>query len=951
MKIWRVLIALTLSLLQAENLYADLAHSHDLEWLSRDSPHFRIHYNPAQHATAIKVLTIAETVHQRLSPWLDWQPQEPTEILLSDGSDLSNGWSSPLPYNQMTLYLAAPDEVNALEDHHGWLEMLITHEYLHVLHLDMRHGSPATLQRLFGRLALLFPQAWQPAWLHEGLATYLETDNGAAIGRGQSSYYRMLMRMELLAGFKPLRQVNQPLASWPLGSVPYLYGVWFFQFLHANYGEAAIQQLLQSYSDNLIPFRINSNAETVLGKDLSQLWDEFHHWLKPLLLTPELRQLPVAAGEAISDDGYLKSAMTLDRANGDLYFSRDDGVNATQLMRLRAGANHADVVTSLIYGSRLNLHATAGILLMQPQRCDNANLYYDLYRIDLTSGDKTRLTECGRYRRAIWSSDGKSIIAVQQQGGESRLLQLDAAANPIKTLWQGTNGDTLGEINSHPQQNRLIASRWQRDTGWDLYEFDLTSERWQQLTFNQAIESAPIYSPDGNSTLFSADYNGVYNLYQRAPASGELWQLTDRQGGAFMPQQQGESLLYLAYSGRGFDLYRTPVQRNNPISLPENKTQPITTAVTQPPLSAVQRYQPYSTLRPRAWFPLIYLGDNRSEWGFSTSGHDILQRHNYSLSFSYDSKNQWHSEAVNYLYDRWKPLFKLAANRWISHDNLEVAGESLLLRARRREESGATMVLPWLSVESTTALHVGIGATEERDHWLLLPELASPDFSDRYAGVALTYNSSRRHPLNSSISEGQQLLLSGQSSDPFAHSHFKGERYLFDYQLFSQPFNNNQQLAVNLSLGHAAAGARPFQLGDDLLGHPIPQLGSDPLAATSPFNRSEFLLPGYPASAALRGTQLLRGLLSYTLPLARIERGWMSPPVAADSISASLSAYRAAVWSQPQSLPESYRHAWVAALHVDLWLFYSMPVTLTLAAVKAPDAGGNDSIYLQLGSP
>ena len=40
----------------------------------------------------------------------------------------------------------------------------------------------------------------QPDWLIEGLAVYHETDRARGIGRGQSSYFDMLMRMEVARG-------------------------------------------------------------------------------------------------------------------------------------------------------------------------------------------------------------------------------------------------------------------------------------------------------------------------------------------------------------------------------------------------------------------------------------------------------------------------------------------------------------------------------------------------------------------------------------------------------------------------------------------------------------------------------------------------------------------------------------------------------------------------------
>ena len=178
--------------------------------------------------------------------------------VLSDSSDLANGYVIPFPFNRSVLYLSPPvtDSATSLFDYNDWWTLLIMHEYTHVVHLDKGHGFVAGLRNVFGRVPLFFPNALNTRWVLEGLATHYETDDEAGTGRGQSSYFKMLMRAELASGFKPVSQVNLPISSWPGGHTPYLYGVYFFRFLDSEYGEGASERFVQNYSDNFIPWRI-----------------------------------------------------------------------------------------------------------------------------------------------------------------------------------------------------------------------------------------------------------------------------------------------------------------------------------------------------------------------------------------------------------------------------------------------------------------------------------------------------------------------------------------------------------------------------------------------------------------------------------------------------------------------------------------------------------------------
>ncbi|MDQ7075776.1 MAG: hypothetical protein Q9O24_11635 [Gammaproteobacteria bacterium] len=189
-----------------------------------------------------------------------------TPLVLSDESDSSNGYVNPFPYNRTVLWLAKPDSVNSLEEYKNWFELLLIHEYTHVLHLDRVDAAPQFLRTLFGRHELLFPNRLQPAWFTEGLATWIETDREKGVGRGQSSYYAMLMRMEVEQGVKPLSQVNLPIRSWPAGTTRYLYGVHFFQFIEEKYSAKVVQKWIDLYSKNLIPFKINATTKNYLVK-------------------------------------------------------------------------------------------------------------------------------------------------------------------------------------------------------------------------------------------------------------------------------------------------------------------------------------------------------------------------------------------------------------------------------------------------------------------------------------------------------------------------------------------------------------------------------------------------------------------------------------------------------------------------------------------------------------
>jgi len=118
-----------------------------------------------------------------------------------DSLDFSNGYASPYPFNFIGIVLSPPDEGELLQNRE-WLELVLTHEFTHIVHLDQARGPAIVLRRIFGRYLLLpfpfallfpsgFPNLLEPNWLIEGLAVYSESDwnkgtggSGKAISRG-----------------------------------------------------------------------------------------------------------------------------------------------------------------------------------------------------------------------------------------------------------------------------------------------------------------------------------------------------------------------------------------------------------------------------------------------------------------------------------------------------------------------------------------------------------------------------------------------------------------------------------------------------------------------------------------------------------------------------------------------------------------------------------------------
>ncbi|MDX8384089.1 MAG: hypothetical protein R8M45_08405, partial [Ghiorsea sp.] len=923
---------------------AGIIHDSQRNWFSMESEHFVVHYHDDEVHLAKKALNIAESVHRKLVPLFDWSPLTKTTMILSDETDISNGFATPFPSNRITLYVSQPHLVNSLEDHDGWLEALILHEYVHILHMDQVRGGLAVARGIFGRFPLLFPHVFMPPWMHEGLATYLETDQTLGIGRGQSSYFAMMMRVEVQAGVKPLSQINQPMVSWPLLTSRYLYGVYFQQFLSDTYGKDTWQRLVYSYSDHAMPYRINGVYEDVLGKDLSALWEEFTRYLQARFQgdIAELAGKSLHQGKALTQTGDFKRSV-LQAEDGRIFFVSDHLLRGAKLMVKEGSSGQAKVLADVHAGARLDWHESAGLLLTQPDLCRNANTYYDLYRIDPDSGASTRLTHCQRYIYAVWSPDASEIIAVLNQGGQHALHRLNQQGQLQDVLWQGKAGETLSQIDWSADGQAVVAAMWREHSGWNVEEFAMASGQWRMLTDDAAIETDARYIGGTREVIFSADSDGVYNIH-RFTEQGERQQISRVLGGAFSPWFDGHGdLLYVGYGEQGFDIW----QDDAPLSLPlvverqaKQFGQKNVGALLD--ISEPRAYSPWASLLPTYWIPQWGWTDQGSEYGVSTSGSDALKRHQYSAYLGYHSVTQAPTLQLNYVYDGWRPLLQFSGSQTY-RSSVDQQGALVALSKEQAWDVG--LVFPDLSMDESTAWQVGVSYQQSSLAWLHPEYVVTGKVGARdvLAGLAWSQDTRSLNPRATSYADGSLRSMMLETGKVLGGD-YTGTSVASTWQQHLSTADGSMLGMVRGQLAWQSDDARAYQLGGLSQGA-LPAV-NNMLQAGLPFNQRNFPLRGYSNNAPqLAGHQLALLTAELRFPLARVERGWMVPPIGLDQVFGQFFVDAGAVNNAQVYVGTG------AELGMDMVLFYGVKIRLFLGYAQGSDPNiGGEFTYLRLSS-
>lgn len=893
---------------------------------------------------------IAERVHNKLATWIGWTPEEQTEIVILDSVDFSNGAATPLPYNQFFIYMPTPAE-GELMDQNPWMEYVFTHEYVHILHLDMAYGIPKAVRDIYGRPVELltvatFPQIFAPSWVTEGFAVYGESNNAAGYGRLNNAWYEAEMRLEVRRGLRSLTELSFEGYSgsrWPYGQ-NYLYGAYFFKFISERYGRDAAVNYIRIYGDNLIPWRMDERSMLIFGRPANLVWGEFQEYLRqrfePQLAKP--KQESAGHAQPLYDEPYINRYLTAS-GNGDLYFYHDDSSSHPQIRRIRADGTH-----EFLFGgenvSNLDWQDEAGLLLSKAAVCDNIKLHTDLYRWKPGMPAPERMTYCGRYARAAWRPDGKQIAAVQLERGLTRLVLLDARGEHPQQLSELPLGDTLGHIAWSPDGKRLVAAVKRQHTGWNLELFAIGDPHWQQLTLNDDREIRPHFSRDGSAVYFISDHDKVWNLRRLDLADKTIATVSDSMAGiheaVVMPDA---SYRLVEYTADAQAIRALPASaRAGSVYPAYSGTAPRIDALANAadyqavPYEGVRDYSALDTLRPHSWVPFIATGaDQNSYIGVSLYGADVLGFHRWT--------------AIPYYYMDQHTLGGYAAYIFRNALTLSTYRQSLIFGAgndpmQYRSDEIRYQVLLHHSFNSTeSSIYLGGGVSS--DHIKeSLTQTSGTDFvfRDVLAGIVARYDSTEFYQRSISPTDGRRVRLASESYDASSNNFHRGKTHQLDWKEYIG-LGDNHVLYLRMLLAGGDNGIRPYTMGGEIESYPVSDGSTD-------LGRRRFMLRGYPYGlAALTGTQMGLVTAEWRIPLGMVYDGAFVPPLGLGRHSVTLFVDSGDAWNRGQNIQRKTGAglAWNAETLIG---YDTLHVGLTMGFARGFDQGGADRLYMLLGS-
>lgn len=588
-----IITSLTLSI----KAYSQFDPSPELDWFTIETKHFYIHYHNGAERTANVVAKIAEEIYGPVTSLYQFKPSDKTSLIINDESDYSSG-ATDYYGNRIEISSTALDF--DLRGTHNWLRNVITHEFIHVIQVQLSLKFSTKLPSvylqwinyegerrpdvLYGypNIIVSYPISGVgvPAWFAEGTSQYQRQQLGYDYW---DSHRDMILRMRTLGNnLLSWEEMGQfaSVTTYKAESI-YNHGFALVRYISEKYGENKLKEISKNLGE-ILTYNSESAFKRAIGKTGKELYREWKSYLEKDYKerTANLKGFLIE-GEPIAKIGFANyyPQFSPDGKKISYLSNKTSDYGSTSLFIHNLNSNKKDeiLVTSVSGNYGWSPDGKKIVFARRNKPTIYEKSIFDIYEFDIESKKEKRLTYGLRAHATSYSADGKYICFVENNDGTQNLYIAELPQrglrpkedriNEVTQLTNFTNGEQIYAPKWSPDGKHIIFD-YSKNSSRSIARIDVSTGRFEFLFEDRNIDfRSPSYTSDGRQIILSADITGIYNVYlydlsneaegiKSQERINNLKQITNTVGGAFMPSSDKDgSLTYASFTSVGYQIY------------------------------------------------------------------------------------------------------------------------------------------------------------------------------------------------------------------------------------------------------------------------------------------------------------------------------------------------------------------------------------------------------------
>ncbi len=549
------------------------------DWSYLSTPHFDIYYYGGEVELARFTLDATNEAYEQISKHLRWTLKKRVSIIIYNSHKDFQQTNTVGVYMQEGIggvtELFKNRVVLPFEGDYAQFRHVIHHELVHAMINDMIYGG--RMQNVIsGRNSLRIP-----LWANEGLAEYLSSN-------WETKADMTIRDLSINERIPTIQELEYFLV--------YKGGQSVWRFIAEKYGREKIGEIFHAMKGT-------GNAERgfkrALGMDFEELTEQWHKHIKKeywpdVAGRDEVKDVAKAltnhkkeknyynVSPTISPDG-SKIAVISDRSGYmDVYLI--NAINGKQLKRLVKGNRSIDFEELKFLQPGISWSPDSRKIVIAAK----AGAHDVLYIIDVKNKEREKIEfDLDGVFTAAWSPDGKELAFVGNKGGSSDIYLYNIKSKELRNITDDVFSDSEPAWSPDGKKLAFVSDRGEKLTNGstsaklmivhdysqkDIYTVEVESGLISRITDTEYNEDYPVWTHLRHGLFYTADYNGIWNIFYHDFDLDSSTVHTNLLTGAFQLSltKNDETLVFSGYSSLGWDVFRI----NNPQDMKREEVGP-----------------------------------------------------------------------------------------------------------------------------------------------------------------------------------------------------------------------------------------------------------------------------------------------------------------------------------------------------------------------------------------
>ena len=512
------------SLLKATGTWMINGRTHsELKWETITTENFDVHYHQNIYDIATRGASIAEQIRPTLMKQMGIKTLTRLDIVFTSEDEILNGFA--MPSNNTIIWIDQNDAALWAGDE-KWLRSVIAHELQHLVYFNtVKTWLPEPMNSLYSN---------SPGWVVEGLAEYY-TEKWRPF-RFDISHKKHIIQNKL----DKIRDPHNDGFSKSL-------------YLADRFGDTTITKIF-NHRNKIKLFNFSSAFNKYTGLTLKQFNEQWRRHISTYYYgiraqkervqdIGQVQQLPlynVLAFDYSPDSMMLALIGRLNQnqrdyslviANRDTIAEKKDRENQKKEKNLFTQKWKINELDYGVFGQiSVSLDVSfdgESILYTKYNRNKHQSIIFDIWKIDIKSKKKERLTTDMRANHPSFSPDDKDIVFIAHQNSTTQVYVMDLENKNIKTISKNQGDTQVLNPKWSYDKNFIAYSQSDPDGYLDIHILDLKSGNVEQITRTPEADYYPIWHPNNQALSFTGFYNNTPNLYTFNTYTKQIIQNTD----------------------------------------------------------------------------------------------------------------------------------------------------------------------------------------------------------------------------------------------------------------------------------------------------------------------------------------------------------------------------------------------------------------------------------------